>query len=265
MGGDKRACRGGARRWRAALLASALVLAGCAERPPAPLAEVNGRSIVLGPEPGFDPTKPPRDWFVAPSRTGNAFKVVDLSGVSVLRIEGSDGSLLGRRLATPLLAAPYLHAGWYVDPALYGGGPRDGLARGLRVVVGFKGGTPGGAQLLDRVLPGDLPAHDRFVELRFGGRGATRAEEAQLELTAISDRGMQRILRAPSRGQAGHWQLEAVDLAALYGGYWPRDRIGQVEIAFVAVGGLQHYPVPSPSGSTAAAPAGYVAEILLTR
>jgi hypothetical protein len=268
MGGSKCGSRRGARRWSSVVaLAAALmaVASGCAERPPAPLTAANGRLIVLGPEPGFDLAALPKDWFLAPSRTAGAFKVVDVSGIPVLRIEGSGGPLLGRRIAAPLLAAPYLHAGWYLDPALYNGGPRDGLPRGLRLVVGFKGGTPGGMQLIDHVFPGDLPAHDRFIELRLGGLGTARAEDAQLELAATSDRGVRRLLRPPSRGQAGHWHLEAIDLAALYGGYWPRDRMGQVEITFVAVGGLQHHPVPAVSGSSAAVPAGYVAEILLTR
>jgi hypothetical protein len=268
MGGRRDEARERARRWRSVVpVAIGLLIAasGCAERAPAPLAAVNGRSIVLGPEPGFDPSALPKDWFVVPSRTASAFKVVDLSGVPVLRVEGSGGPLLGRRIATPLLAAPYLHSGWYLDPALYGGGPRDGLPRGLRLVVGFKGGTPGGAQLVDHLFPGDLPSYDRFIEVRLGGLGTSRAEDAQLELAALNDRGVRRVLRPPSRGQTGQWHIEAIDLAALYSGYWPRDRMGKVEIAFIAVGSLQHHPVPAASGSAAPAPAGYVAEILLTR
>jgi hypothetical protein len=240
------------------------VAVGCANPPPAPLTTANGRSLVLGPEPGFNPAAPPADWFLAPSRSAGRFKVVDLSGTAVLRVEAPGGPLLGRRLAMPLLATPYLHAGWYLDPGLYDGGPRDGLARGLRLVIGFKGGTPMGAQLVDRVFTGDLPAHDHLMELRFGGIGATRPEEAWLEFAAINDRGMRRVLRAGERGQAGRWHVEAVDLSALYRDFWPRDRVAQVEIAFIAVGGLQHFMPPPPDGS-AAAPAGYVAEILLTR
>jgi hypothetical protein len=238
--------------------------AGCADRPPAPLATAGGRSLVLGPEPGFSPAALPADWFLAPSRSAARFRVVDLSGISVLRVEAPGGPLLGRRLAMPLLATPYLHAGWYLDPGLYGGGARDGLPRGLRLVIGFKGGTPMGAQLVDRVFTGDLPAHDHFMELRFGGIGAARPEEAWQEFAALNDRGLRRTLRAAERGQAGRWHVEAVDLSALYREFWPRDRVAQVEIAYIAVGGLQHFMPPPPDGS-AAAPAGYVAEILLTR
>lgn len=271
MGGSKRV--GGRRvRWPppgAAALALLFGLLGlvtaCAERPPAPLPTANGRALVLGPEPDFNPAALPADWFLAPARAASGYKVVDLSGTPVLRVEAPGGPLLGRRVAMQLLAAPFLHAGWYLDPALFDGGPRDGLPRGLRLIVGFKGGTPGGAQLVDRVFTGALPVHDRFLELRLGGIAAARADEALIELAAISDRGVRRVLRGPAHGQAGRWHLEAVDLAALYGSYWPRDGIGQVEIAFVAVGGLQHHPLPPPSGTASAPPAGYVAEILLTR
>jgi hypothetical protein len=121
-----------------------------------------------------------------------------------------------------------------------------------------------GAQLVDRVFTGDLPAHDHFLELRFGGVGAARPEEAWLEFAALDDRGLRRLLRAGERGQAGRWHVEAVDLSALYRDFFPRDRVAHVEIAFIAVGGLRHFMPPPPDGG-AVAPAGYVAEILLTR
>src|SRR5690606_7861394 len=205
----------------------ATVLSGCAERVPSPLPVSNGRAIVLGPEPGFDPDNLSHDWFLAPEGENGRFRVVDLSGTNVLRLEDPGGPLLGRRIAMSLLAAPYLHAGWYLDPGLYGGGPLDGLPRGLRLVIAFEGGTPGGAQLLDRMFPGDLPPYDRSIELRFGGIGAAHPEEALIGLTAVSDQGIRRVLRPPEHGQAGRWHLEAIDLAALYRGFWPRDRIGQ--------------------------------------
>lgn len=265
MGGMTTARRAGSRRsFLAGGLAATLAAAtGCAERLPAPLATANGRSLVLGPEPGFNPAKLPPDWFVAPTRGADRFKTVEISGTPVLRVEAPGGPLLGRRLAVPLLATPYLHHGWYLDPGLYEGGPRDGLPRGLRIVVGFKGGLPAGAQLIDRVFTGDLPVHDHFIELRLGGVGAARPEEAWLEFAALNDRGVRRVIRAADRGQTGRWHVEALDLAAHYRDYWPRDRIAQVEIVFIAVGGLQHF-MPPPE-SAALAPAGYVAEILLTR
>jgi hypothetical protein len=237
--------------------------AACAQRAPAPLSSANGRSVVLGPEPGFSPAALPQDWFLVPRKSSDRFGVVDVSGTPVLRVEAPGGPLLGRRLAMPLLATPYLHAGWYLDPGLFDGGPQDGLPRGLRLLVGFKGGLPGGAQLLDRVFTDELPVSDRRIEFRFGGIGAAHPEEAWLEFSVINDRGLRRVLRANERGQAGRWHVEALDLASIYRDYWPRDRVGQVEIAFIALGGLQHF-MPPPENA-AAAPAGYVAEILLTR
>ncbi len=249
-------------------LATALLgpsLAACAERPPAPLATANGRSIVLGPEPGFDPAAPPRDWFRSPSQGASGFRVVELSGVPVLCIDAPGGTLLGRRIATSLLAAPYLHIGWYLDPALYRGGTGDGLPRGLRVVVGFKGGTPRGMQLVDHVFTGDLPGHDRTIEFRFAGLGGNRIEDSTIEFAALSDRGMKNVLRGPALGQAGRWHLEALDLTAIYGGFWPRDRRAQVDIAFVAVGALRHQLPPALTAGGKPVASGYVAEILLTR
>lgn len=241
------------------------ILPGCGERAPAPLATANGRAIVLGPEPGFDPAAPPPDWFRSPSRGASGFSVVELSGVPVLRIDVPGGGLLGRRIATSLLAAPYLHIGWYLDPALYTGSAGDGLPRGLRVMVGFDGGARGAPQLVDRIFSGGLPAHDRTIEFRFAGLGGTRIEDATVEFAALSDRGIKTVLRDPAHGQAGRWHLEALDLTALYGKFWPRDRIGRVEIAFVAVGALQHRLPPALTASGKPVAAGYVAEILLTR
>jgi len=266
MGGSTQAgSRGSRRRFLAGGLAATLAaaMAGCARRPPAPLTSVNGRSLVLGPEAGFTPAALPPDWFLLPRKSADRFSVVEVSGTPVLRIEAPGGPLLGRRLQMPLLATPYLHAGWYLDPGLFDGGPRDGLPRGLRLVVGFKGGLPTGAQLLDRVFADDLPVHDRLLEFRFGGVGAAHPDEAWLEFSVANDRGLRRVLRTNERGQAGRWHVEALDLASIYRDYWPRDRVAHVEIVFIAVGGLQHF-MPPPENA-AAAPAGYVAEILLTR
>lgn len=249
--------------WRpiCTILLMMLALAACAERPPAPLPIVNGQTVVLGPEAGFNPAAPPPDWFQVPPRRADGLSVAEVSGARVLRVAAPGRTLIGRRIETPILAAPYLRWGWYVEPALYGNGPGDGLPRGLRLVIGFKGGTPGSDQLLDRLfggLAGDYPRSDRVFELHLGGLGAPRAENAMIEFAAVNDQGIRRSLRAPAYGQAGRWHVEAVDLAALYAAFWPRDRIGEVAITFVAVGSLQAR-IPDN------APVGYVAEILLTR
>jgi hypothetical protein len=67
MGEPVSARRTGTRRsFIAGGLAATLGLAACAEKMPAPLPSANGRSLVLGPEPGFNPAAPPADWFVGP-------------------------------------------------------------------------------------------------------------------------------------------------------------------------------------------------------
>jgi hypothetical protein len=45
---------------------------------------------------------------------------------------------MGRRLATSLTSTPYLRWTWYLEPAIFGGGPGVGLERGVRVVVYFR-------------------------------------------------------------------------------------------------------------------------------
>lgn len=239
-------------------------LAACAgEPPPTPLAESGGQGLILGPGPEFDPARLPVDWWRSPRQTFGGFAVATLGDVLALRIDAPGGPVIGRRLRTPLLAMPYMRWGWYLEPALYGGGFGDGLDRGLRLVIGCKGGQPKGVQLTDRIfsnLPADYPMHDHLIELVFGGVGAPRAENATQHLTAVNERGLRQELRSAAFGQAGHWQLEALDLAALYRMYWPRDLLANVDLVFVAVGGLPGRlpPVMAPT-------LGYVAEILLSR
>lgn len=251
------------RSWRQRLvpLAAAVALAACADRPPAPLPTVNGQAVVLGPDAGFDPAAPPRDWFQVPRRRADGLSIAEVSGARVLRVAAPGRSLIGRRIETSILATPYLRWGWYVDPALYGNGPGDGLPRGLRLVVGFKGGLPGSPQLIDHLfggIPGDYPRSDRVIELHLGGLGAPRSENAMIEFDAVNDQGIRRTIRPATYGQAGQWHVEAVDLASLYAGFWPRDRISDVVITFIAAGSLQ---AQLPENATV----GYIAEILLTR
>ncbi|MBI3453840.1 MAG: hypothetical protein HY057_13600 [Rhodospirillales bacterium] len=253
-----------AHRFIACAFAGLLALAACAQEPSASLAFRDGRAVVLGPEPGFNPAALPADWWLSPPReAAGGFTATDLSGVTVLRVTAPGGNLIGRRLTAPLLGAPYLRWGWYLDPALYGGGAGDGLDRGLRIVIGFTGGTPGGAQLTDRlfgVVSGDYPPHDRVIEIDFGGVGAPKAEDATQGVAALSDRGLRRVLRQSAFGQAGEWHIEAIDLAQLYAQFWPHDRMNQVTISFIATGGL---PGRLPQGASPTI--GYIAEILLSR
>jgi hypothetical protein len=233
------------------------------------LREVGGRVVVIGPDPGFDPVTAADPWWRTPRADGR-FAAVDLSGTQVLRVQAPPRgqpmtASLGRRLAVPLLAMPYLHWAWYLEPVIYDGGPGDGLDRGLRLTVGFYGGAPSSPQLTDRLFGGSggMPAYDRRIDFVFGGAGAARGENATQHLSAISDQGVRIELRAPHFGQGGDWKLEAVDLVKIYEQFWPRDRMNRVQIAFIGVGSLPGRPVVE--AATPPLPLGYVAEVSLTR
>jgi hypothetical protein len=245
------------------LSASLLLLGACATPPPAPLPQVGNGALVLGPDPAFNLAKLPPEWWTEPARPPAGFSVADLSGVPALELKAGASTLLGRRTNEKLLTTPYLRWGWYLMPAAYSGGVGDGLDRGVRLVVGFKGGQPRGVQLTDRIfanLSSDLPVHDRRMELVLGGIGAPRVENARVRFAAISDRGLVRDIRPLAFQQTGHWMVENVDLSALYAQFWPEDRRQEVEIVFVAVSAL-----PGKLPSDVPPTVGYVAEILLWR
>ena len=254
-------------------LALALVVAAsaCADRPPPPLAETGGRAVILGPDPGFNPAALSDPWWRTPARGANLFAVADLKNTPALKIEAPDAdqptnTVLGRRLAVPLLAMPYMQWAWYLEPAIFGGGPGDGLDRGLRLSVGFYGGAPGTPQLTDHLFgtgPAGYPLYDRHLSITFGGIGAPRPEDAAQRMMAVDDKGVSYELRKPNFGQAGNWKLEALDLGKLYKQFWPRDRINLARITFVAVGGLGGRP--TIARTMGPIPLGYVAEISLTR
>jgi hypothetical protein len=251
-------------------VAAVLLLVGCADRRPPALAEVGGRALVIGPDAGFNPASAGDPWWRAP-RNASRFTTVDLEGTTVLRVDTPPPdqpttSVLGRRLDVPLLAMPYLHWAWYVDPAIYGGGPGDGLDRGLKLSVGFYGGKPSTPQLTDRLFgtgPGGYPLHDRRFDITFGGIGAPRAENAMQRITVVSEDGIVHELAAARPSQSGAWKLEAVDIGKLYERFWPGDRINLTRIMFVAVGSLPGRPTVEAAAGPL--PLGYVAEVTLTR
>jgi len=250
---------------------AAVAVVGCADKPPAPLSEQGGRAVVLGPDAGFDPAATRDPWWRSPPNGPVRFAVVDLNGTTVLRIDAvrqsqSTTAVLGRRLAVPLLAMPYLQWAWYLEPAVFAGGPGDGLDRGLKVSVGFYGGAPDSPQLIDTVFgvgPPGYPLYDRRFDIIFGGVGAPREQDSTQHMAAINEKGIVYELRGREFGQAGNWKLEALDLAKLYEHFWPRDRMKTVQIAFIAVGGLGGRPIVDDNA--AALPLGYVAELSLTR
>ena len=248
-------------------LAALLALTACAEPPAPALTTVGGRALILGPDPGFDPARSGPPWWRSPERAANRFALVDLEGRLVMRIDAPapnqpSNSAIGRRVDVPILSMPYLHWAWYLEPEIFSGGPGDGLDRGLRLTVGFYGGHPRSPQLTDRWFggPNGMPAHDRRLDIVFGGIAQPRADLASQHLSVVSDQGVRRQLRPPG-DQAGEWKLEALEIAELYRTFWPQDRLERVNIVFLGVSGLAgRVPATTPP-----LPLGYVAEISLTR
>lgn len=254
---------------RVLAIVAVLGLGACAEAPPSALPETGGRALVLGPDPAFDPAALKDPWWRSPPDGPNRFVVTDLKGTLVLRIDAPAAdqpttTVVGRRLAVPLLAMPYLQWAWYLEPAIFGDGPGNGIDRGLRLTIGFYGGAPQSPQLTDSLFgngPAGYPIHDRRVDIIFGGIGAPRAEDATQHMAAIDNKGIAYELRAQQFAQGGDWKLEALDLSKLYQQFWPHDRLNLARISFIAVGSLGGRPV----AETGAVPLGYVAEIALTR
>jgi len=192
----------------AALAASALGasgLTGCVgPLPPPPLTQLpNDRLLVLGPTADLDPRRPPPGWsLIAPERAAE-IAVTTQSGRPALSLSAPGGASLVRQFNIPLTAAPGLEWSWKLESAAFGGGPGDGLARGLRLIIGFSGG--GSPDLIVphrwmRSYAGFQP-HDRRIEISFGGTGASRSELASTELAATAEDGARRVLRAPAHGR----------------------------------------------------------------
>jgi len=202
---------------------------------------------------GASPVAPWRVVAEAPASAG--FALADLGGHGALRVDASGGALLVRPINLPLAANPKLRWTWYLDSSHFGGGAGLGLNRGLRVEIGFSDGNPS-----SWFSAGDLPPHDRSIEIALGGIGAPSATLASHTLYAVSDKGVRRALVPASGDAAGRWRVEEVDLAALHRALWPSRNFEGATIEYIAVGGL---PGAAPPGVPPTV--GYISEILLTR
>ena len=242
----------------------ALGLSACQSQvsaPAAPLQVVNDKSLIFIADSNFDPSRLPPEWWRSPAGRTEGFTMTRLGGAPVLRIESPAGLLLGRRFDAPMAERPFLRWSWYLDPAIYQGSAADNQPRGLRLVLGFRGGAA--RDSFDRLLSpgrGDLPAYDRLIEIMFGGMPAGNADNAAHEMVAQGGDGTRFVLRGPALGQAGNWQVEGIDIAAVYGLLWPSDRIADVQMNFVAIGSL---PAKLPEAPRVTI--GYVSEVLLAR
>lgn len=146
-----------------------------------------------------------------------------------------------------LLATPYLRWGWWMRG---GNGPGAG-ALPMRLFVAFHGGDPARPSYTaeaPRWLGAELPPFDRVIELVWATTGTA-------PLPSPAEGAVARHAVRAGSGGLGRWQLESVDLAALYGALWPGDDAGRARIMFIGV-----RVTTAPSAATAA-----VAEVMLGR
>lgn len=243
--------------------AAAATLAACASPAPvAPLTRLaDGRLLVVSPAPDFDVLRLPPGWSRRTDRAARV-DVTNEAGRAVLTFFAPGGDLLLRRLDGPLIATPGLGWSWKLETAAFGGGPGDGLPRGLRLVFGFDGGGPTHLIRPARLMRSDggLPRHERRIEIALSGAGSNVPDSTPVELAATAEDGARRVLRAGARGLTGGWISEFVDLLALYRGFFPGDRFAEVTFAFVGIGAL---PARLPDGIPDTM--GHVVEVQLFR
>ena len=135
----------------------ALGLSACQSQvsaPAAPLQVVNDKSLIFIADSNFDPSRLPPEWWRSPAGRTEGFTMTRLGGAPVLRIESPAGLLLGRRFDAPMAERPFLRWSWYLDPAIYQGSAADNQPRGLRLVLGFRGGAA--RDSFDRLLKAAL-------------------------------------------------------------------------------------------------------------
>jgi hypothetical protein len=221
---------------------AALALASCSEAPAPRLALTTDAATVLGPEPGFDPARPPAGWFAGPG-AAQAFAVVEQDGLTALELRSAE-TVLGRRMAVPLLAAPYLRWGWRLEPPVADAGVRlvVGLARGAERAAGQAG-------------PGQVPPHDRRIELTLVGTAGGARVVGSAGGSPGSAAGV--LLRTVDAASAQAWMVEAIDLGALHARLHPDEAQAALIVTFVAVGGIGRRGDGRPLGQ--------VAEIVLSR
>lgn len=216
-------------RLRAAVVGTALLAAGCAEAPAPPVAVFRDSGAIIGPDPAFDPATPPPDWFAGPD-AGQAFAVVERAGLVALEIRRAD-TAIGRRVAIPLLAAPFLRWGWHLE--------QPTPDAGIRLVVGL-------ARRSDRTAAAER------IEIAFVGAGAGGAR-----VTAAANGGPPILLRRADGSASSGWQVEAIDLAALHRQFRPGGAGADLDVVFVAVGGVGRRIDGRPLGQ--------IAEVVLSR
>ncbi|MCZ8312964.1 MAG: hypothetical protein O9320_19115 [Magnetospirillum sp.] len=243
------------------LLLCVAVLGGCAgSAPPRGSIVDGGLRLFADGVPGVHGNADQRQWWTSRPNGAGDLALVDLQGSIALRADAPGGMQMGRRLSTALTATPYLRWTWYLEPAVFGGGPGAGLERGMRVTIYFRTPNRSASGGYLAFLGMGAEEWDRSVEIAFGGFGAGRSDGATQSKWAVDNAGRRLELRPPRTGQAGAWHVEAIDLSEVYRYFWPGESLEDVQIAIIAAGGFSGR-VPPEAGIAI----GYVAEISISR
>ncbi|MGB8274126.1 MAG: hypothetical protein WCF16_02525 [Alphaproteobacteria bacterium] len=251
-----------------AAIAVLALLAGCATAPKpsssiGAIIDPYGQTVLIGPDAGFDPARPPPGWRLGVvgggTRPASRVKVAEKAGVLALRWDSdAQETLLGRDVQAPLLAMPYLRWGWYLEPGLLDPVVRQvvqedtpdptGTGVPLRLLVAFRGGGAVESGAAASPLAAGLPAFDRAVSLEW-----SLVALPKVGRQAGNDAVAFYVIRQGASA-IGRWVVETVDLSRIYAELWPQDRLGDVSVVFVGVAG----------GGLGIPSAGYVAEVALS-
>lgn len=217
---------GPVRALRHAAATGLLALTACTASeavPTGPPVAVDRALEILGPKPLFATLDDSDRHIAAGAVNGNYVGLTIDQSLPAVRIHnGVDELRLGKSTDTPLFASPYFSWSWKFSE-------HRGKAHPVSVLVGFRGGTPGGDA--DDTVAGGLPAHDRLLALSWGASALQRG-------SFLPGTGPLKTSRYIIRGgseRVGQWWREGLDLIELYRRAWPDDKIVDVRIVFTGV------------------------------
>ena len=213
-----------------AVLLAGLAMAtvsGCARDTTA--VEPGGRLPVLGPTPAFTVRPLPSEW-VGRGPIAERVRPAVRGGVPALAVAaGGAPVLMARRTRAVLLATPYLSWAWNMRPARSDPYP-------LKMIVGFRGGTPEPASFTDRArawITSPLSLHDRRLLLTWSESALRRGDLSPVHVPGDDEATAWRYTVSGGIENTGQWRLETVDLATLYARAWPGDAVRSVAIVFI--------------------------------
>lgn len=233
------------------LALSAFLPAACASGPELP-----------SPSPGFAQAGLPGDWLPDPMTASSGVAFMTKDGIPAVKVDSTAGhAFAGRRLDSPLMAAPYLRWAWYLETTLSNANiphlSSAAAAAGnpLRLRVGFLGGRPEkeNASSAPWTAVG-VPPHDRLVDLVWEWQ-TTDPPHGDDAIGLRPGCTVPCVAFRKEYEDVGQWRLEAADLESIYRRFWPEDRLAEARVVFIAF-----LPAPSPMPL-----AGYLADLDLGR